>query len=118
MTLPIAASAVDLFGGKRVLCAVLTTREDLGLVLSLPASVADLIAAVAAVVVVFSVGLVLLLAFPVTRLGSFVVREMVAASFSTVCLLFWLCVVRRASLGKNQVNEMRIRAVDDDCANR
>ena len=73
-------------------------------------------AAAAVVVDVFSVGLVSLMAVPVTRLGPFVVDGMVA-SFSTA-LLRWLRVYGRESLGINQINETRIQAVEDDCANR
>ena len=95
--LPVASSAGG-FGGKRVLRVVSMAREDLGLVLSSPSSAA---AAAAATVVVFSVGLVSLLAVPVTRLGSFVVDGMVASSFSTGCLLRWLLVYGRESVGIN-----------------
>ena len=80
--LPItASSAVDPFGGKRVLCGSVGTA-----LLSSPSRAAAATAA-AVVVVVFSEGLVLLLAVPVMRLGSFVVDGMFASSFSTACLL-------------------------------
>ena len=98
-SLPIAATAVSV-GEKRVLRAVPVARKDPGLVLLFsPSVVAAAAAAAVAVVVVVVVGLVSLLASPVTRLDSMLV--------DTVCLLLsnrdW------ASAGMNQIDEMRIR---------
>ena len=82
--LSIAATAVSV-GEKRGLRAVPVARKDPGLVLRLSPSVAAAAAVVSVNVVVVG-ELVLLLAFPVTRLGS-VVDGRVPAATSTACWL-------------------------------
>ena len=101
----LAASSSGSSGeNARVLRAV--SLEDPILVLVLP-SCAAVAAADVSVVVVFVVGLVSLLACPVTRLDSLLV--------DVVCLLFsnrvfgLRLVSDWASVGINQMNEMRIR---------
>ena len=76
---------------SRVLRTVSLVREDPRLVLLSPSFAAPAAAAVVSVVVVFVVGLLSLLASPVTRLGS-VVDGRVAAIASTACLLLLLVV--------------------------
>ena len=93
---PIAASSAVLVGEKRVLCAFSVTQYDPGLVLLFSTSV-DAAAAAAVSVVVVVGELILLLASPVTRLGS-VVDVRVPASSSTACL-FLLHFFGRSSPG-------------------